>query len=258
MYKNYLGTSINTEKRVGKIRHNIQEDRFDENLGSIGGGNHFAELMVVEDGEDLDTNRLYLCVHSGSRDFGVYVQSLFEDDNPIHMENPQFKSFMNWHDQCVVWSKLNRELIAEKFCKAAGLTLDRKLYELTHNFIEKNGDIFIHRKGSIPSKNGPAMIPGSRGAFSYLVENKGDLHSLPHGSGRLLSRKMAKDLLGQYSVKEMVKTNMDSYVVTNSKSILITEHPECYKDLNEIMQLLQDSYGVEVLAKFRPLVTVKY
>jgi len=98
------------------------------------------------------------------------------------------------------------------------------------------------------------MIPGSRGAFSYLVENKGNLHSLCHGAGRLLSRKMAKELLGNYTVK----TDMDSYVVTDSKSILITEHPECYKNLDTIMDLLQTQYGVRILTKFRPLVTVKY
>src|SRR5690606_26998436 len=151
------------------------------NLGTIGGGNHFVELMKVESGE-LDSTRLFLCVHSGSRDFGVYVQSLFKEDL-LSMNNHKFKEFMDWHNKCIDWARLNRDLIANKFCKTSGLTIERKLYELTHNFIEENNNIFIHRKGSIPSKNGPAMIPGSRGNFSYLVKsiNEG-LHSLPHGA----------------------------------------------------------------------------
>lgn len=253
----YLDTDVTNEKRIGIEKYGITMSDFDTSLASIGGGNHFAELMIVEDGS-LDLSRLYLCVHSGSRDFGVYVQSLFKDYDCIHRDAPEFTKFMNWHDQCVEWAKLNRELIAIKFCKAAGLTIEKRLYELTHNFIERNGDIFIHRKGSIPSKNGPAMIPGSRGIFSYLVQNRGSLHSLPHGSGRLLSRKAAKESLGHLSIKEMTTTNMDSYVVTNSKAILVTEHPDCYKDINQIISFLETNYGVEVMAKFKPLVTVKY
>lgn len=253
----YLDADVTSEKRIGKEHYGITNSDFDGNLGTIGGGNHFAELMVIENGE-LDPTHLYLCVHSGSRDFGVYVQSLFKDHNVIHRDAPKFAKFMNWHDQCIEWARLNRELIAAKFCKAAGLTIDNKLYELTHNFIERNGDLLIHRKGSIPSKNGPAMIPGSRGNFSYLVRNGGPLHSLPHGAGRLMSRKMAKEFLGHLTVKEMVTTDMNSYVVTNSKSILITEHPDCYKDINRIIEMLSTDYGVQVMAQFRPLVTVKY
>ena len=257
MYNKYLNTQVDHEKRIGKVKYDITEDGFDDSLGTIGGGNHFAELMMVESG-DMDSDRLYLCVHSGSRDYGVHIQSLFPGVKSISINNPMYNDFMKLHNKGIVWAKLNRELIAHKFCKAAGLTLDKKLYELTHNFIEKRDFMHIHRKGSIPANDGPAMIPGSRGTFSYLVESKGDLHSLPHGAGRKLSRNMAKEKLNHYTVKEMIKTDLNSYVVTDSKSILITEHPECYKDIDSIIGLLEQDHGVKVIAKFRPLVTVKY
>jgi len=49
------------------------------NLGTIGGGNHFAELQIIDSINDaetakkigLDPEYLYLLVHSGSR--GTYL-----------------------------------------------------------------------------------------------------------------------------------------------------------------------------------------
>lgn len=44
-----------------------------EALGTIGGGNHFAELLRVETlhgGTEVDPAALYLMVHSGSRGLG--------------------------------------------------------------------------------------------------------------------------------------------------------------------------------------------
>ena len=120
-------------------------------------------------------------------------------------------------------------------------------------------EIIIHRKGSIPAKDGHAMIPGSRGTHSYLVTGKdSQIHSLPHGAGRLMSRSEAKELLSSYSVKDMTKTDLDSYVVANNESLLRSEHPECYKNIDELMLLLENDYGVKLVGRFRPLVTVKY
>jgi len=106
LHEKYLNTHIEAERRIGKIKYNITNDEFDASLVTIGGGNHFAELMIIQENMDeeseLDSEYLYLCVHSGSREFGVYVQSLFEGDKPINMSNPQFNSFMEWHDKCVI------------------------------------------------------------------------------------------------------------------------------------------------------------
>ena len=94
------------------------------------------------------------------------------------------------------WAKVNRRLIAEKFSKASGIKIVKKLYGLTHNFIERKGDVYIHRKGSIPSDNGPAIIPGSRGTYSYLVESSSKtLHSLPHGAGKKIFTSTSKRIL---------------------------------------------------------------
>jgi release factor H-coupled RctB family protein len=253
----FQGTSV--PLAPAKQQFGVVEDRFDDSLGTIGGGNHFAELMVSVPA--AAGSQLYLCVHSGSRQFGGAVQEQFAEEECLEEGSPRFREFMAQHDHAVRWAELNRHLIAARFLKCTGLRLRRKQVELTHNFIERlEGDVYVHRKGSIPSNQGPALIPGSRGSFSYLVQAGPDssLHSLPHGAGRRLSRGDAKQLLSSYKVKDMIKTPLGSYVVTNSKSILVTEHPECYKDLDQIVGLLQSDYGVQVTATFRPLVTVKF
>ena len=82
-------------------KYNIT-DQFDEKLGTIGGGNHFIELFKVNNAKNFnhDKDKLYLCVHSGSRDFGVYIQSLFNKEI-IHKDDDEFAKFMELHDEGV-------------------------------------------------------------------------------------------------------------------------------------------------------------
>jgi hypothetical protein len=89
--------------------------------------------------------------------------------------------------------------------------------------------------------------PGSQG-----------LHSLPHGAGRVLSRLDAKNAFQSLSVAEMTHTDLDSYVVSKNEALLRTEHPECYKDISGIMDTLESEYGVRIIARFRPLLTLKW
>ena len=260
-------STVSRSYRNNEVVMSDEAGPFSDEIGSIGGGNHFAELMRITGDSQLNSDKLYLCVHSGSRKYGQWVQEnkVCNESERIKPSNDkgnftkEFLTFMQGHDNCVEWAKCNRQCIAERFCKAANLTLGKKLYELTHNFIERNGDTYIHRKGSIPSKNGPALIPGSRGTSSYLVEQSAEhpLHSLPHGAGRVLTRTKAKDMFADKSIEDMSTTEMGSFVVSKSAGLLRGEHPDCYKNIDDIMQHLSNDYGVKILAKFLPVITVK-
>jgi len=56
---------------------------------------------------------------------------------------------------------------------------------------------WLHRKGAAPSDQGPVVIPGSRGALSYLVlplgDGAGHAYSLAHGAGRKWTRTSARE-----------------------------------------------------------------
>lgn len=235
----------------------VKNEDFNDCLGSIGGGNHFAELVRVDYSGmgELDSNKLYLCVHSGSREYGVDIQTKIKD-TLLHKDNS--KSFIDMHDDAVRWAKANRILIAEKFSKVTGLHVGKIVCDVVHNLIEQNGDIYIHRKGSIPSNKGPALIPGSRGTSSYLVDGSlAQTPALPHGAGRILSRETAKDVFKDQTRKDMARTSIGSFVVSRNESLMRTEHPDCYKDIDNIMNMLKNEYGVRIISRLCPIITVK-
>eukprot|EP00698_Gefionella_okellyi_P006342 TRINITY_DN15711_c0_g1_i1.p1 TRINITY_DN15711_c0_g1~~TRINITY_DN15711_c0_g1_i1.p1 ORF type:complete len:377 (+),score=74.04 TRINITY_DN15711_c0_g1_i1:37-1167(+) len=267
-----------SEVRDFKSRFHVQEENHDAQLGSIGSGNHFAEVMKLDalndtSFTDLDSNHLYLCVHTGSRDFGADTQRAHEtaaarsattadaaELTVLKVGTSAYEAFMKQHDACCNWARCSRRIVAERFCKVTGLQIEKELYDVTHNFVERDpsSNVCIHRKGTIPTNKGPAMIPGSRGTSSILVTaGKYSKHSLPHGAGRQIPRSEAKELFADQTFNDMLVTKAGSLVVCESESLLRSEHPDCYKDIDDIAGTLSTEFGVNVIAKFLPVVTLK-
>ena len=88
------------------------------------------------------------------------------------------------------WAKANRALIAHRVLECLN-TESREILDIWHNDVRLLDDPavalidpieplplrrkhWVHRKGAAPSDLGPIVIPGSRGARSYLVEPRGD------------------------------------------------------------------------------------
>ncbi|CAE7010659.1 hypothetical protein PTNB73_00547 [Pyrenophora teres f. teres] len=98
-------------------------EQWDNALGTIGAGNHFAELQVVEASSldnleyGLHKDDVVLLVHSGSRGYGGSVlkkytteaRTSFEDDSADAIE------YLKEHDKACQWAKANRDLIALRF-----------------------------------------------------------------------------------------------------------------------------------------------
>jgi RNA-splicing ligase RtcB len=104
----------------------LASSNFDNSLGTIGGGNHFAELQrlqsIVEpslfEGMDLSKDSLYLLVHSGSRGLGEHIlrghQKHF-GNGALKANSKEGEYYLSQHNDAVKWAKLNREIIATKF-----------------------------------------------------------------------------------------------------------------------------------------------
>ncbi|KAF2706882.1 hypothetical protein K504DRAFT_385614 [Pleomassaria siparia CBS 279.74] len=97
---------------------------WDASLGTIGAGNHFAEIQVVEEscliGDSssvLEENDVILLVHSGSRGFGGSVFKKYTSESRVSLEegSEKMKAYMAEHDQACRWAKANRDLIAVRF-----------------------------------------------------------------------------------------------------------------------------------------------
>lgn len=105
-----------------------QELEFDESLGTVGGGNHFAEICTVErvvdstacDSLGMKENQLYLMVHTGSRGLGASIlrDVTKSDANPYYDPNhAELKSYLERHDYAVKWAQANRDLVAHRIKK---------------------------------------------------------------------------------------------------------------------------------------------
>ncbi|PCK08725.1 MAG: RNA ligase RtcB family protein [Alteromonadaceae bacterium] len=261
-------------------------------LGTIGGGNHFAEFQKIETifDEDelskisLDKNSVVLLAHSGSRGLGQWIlrehvekfgeKGLSESDVDTHIR------YMRQHDFAAHWARANRALIAKRFSDCLGLQAE-PLLDVSHNtvmplpaeMVEPLGLIagvesryWIHRKGASPTDQGLVMIPGSRGSLSYLVkpcvEDASALaqgaYSLAHGAGRKWNRSDARGRLEmRFKAKDLHTTAIGSRVICAQRDLLYEEAPQAYKNIDLVVDDLVQAGMVRLVAAFKPLISYK-
>ncbi len=260
------------EIKLLKQNLNIKNDNYDDQLGSIGGGNHFVELQKISeikchktcDELNLKLDSVVIMAHSGSRAYGQAVVDRHKSALIYGTEDAQ--NYITEHNDAKNWAILNRKLISLKISR---LLFDKdpdKILDISHNYVdydEKFG--WLHRKGAAPSDKGLIVIPGSRGDHSYILrpinvndENNKNLLSVAHGAGRKQSRSDAyKKNNKKYgkNISALSETMHGSKVYCPDKRVLFEESPEAYKPINNIILDL-DKY-VEIVAILTPVLTVK-
>jgi len=256
--------------------HDLESTQFDRAMGTIGGGNHFAELQAVEEVCDvrafkqlnLGKQALVVLVHSGSRGLGetvlrAHVSRHFGDG--VRADSFAAEDYLRGHDFAVRWAKANRELIARRFTATLGSEVEC-LWDGCHNSITRHDvegeGVWVHRKGSVAADSDFVIIPGSRGSLSYLVkptaENESHAWSLAHGAGRKWARSAARlRMRERFSVAELAQTGLGGRVICEERDLLYEEAPAAYKNIEAVIQDLVDAGLVSVIATFRPLLTYK-
>jgi len=121
---------------------------------------------------------------------------------------------------------------------------------------------WIHRKGAAPSTSGALVIPGSRGAFSYLVRpvepGERSCYSLAHGAGRKWTRTDSRARLAKrFTVKDLARTELGSHVICEDRELLYEEAPQAYKNISVVIEDLAAEGLIQVVAILRPVVTYK-
>ncbi len=258
-------------------------------LGTIGGGNHFAEVQAVQQvfdpvalaGNGLDKRSVVLLVHSGSRGLGqdiltAHTKAFGSSGLLIGQE----QAYMQQHNYADAWAVANRALIAHRISSALRLEL-RPVLDVSHNHVRQlnsteadclqldiraNKRYWLHRKGASPSTEGLVMIPGSRGSLSYLVQPRiEDLASLAlggfsvaHGAGRKWKRSDCKArLLKQMQIKDLEATAYGNRVICKHRDLLFEEAPQAYKNIDRVVEDLVAAGLVNLVASFKPLLTYK-
>ena len=125
-------------------------------------------------------------------------------------------------------------------------------WETIHNYI---GDDNILRKGAISAQQGEkVIIPINMRDGSIIGIGKGNPdynYSGPHGAGRLMSRKTAKDSIILKDFEDTMKSVYTSSVCQST----VDESPMAYKRIDDILKNIEDS--VEVLDIIKPIYNFK-
>jgi len=254
----------------------LQSTEFDKSLGTLGRGNHFAELQAVEEVLDvcefkklgLGKQQLVVLIHSGSRGLGESVLRDYVVENQASgadADSFAAAAYLQGHDLAVRWAKVNRKLLAERFAHALGAEAEL-LWDGCHNSItprELDGEtVWVHRKGAVLAEEEAVMIPGSRGSLSYLVKPLGDgesrAWSLAHGAGRKWARSESRlRMRERFGMHQLTQTPLGGRVICEQRELLYEEAPAAYKNIEDVVQDLVDSGLISVMATFRPLLTYK-
>jgi release factor H-coupled RctB family protein len=249
---------------------------FEEALGTVGGGNHFAEVQrvdVVHDAKHftalgLTLDRLLLLVHSGSRGLGEAILRAHVDRHgtgPLQEGSNEARVYLSRHDHAVAWARANRAAIAGRMMRGIG-TAGRRVLDVCHNSVTpkdfEGHTCWLHRKGAAPSDQGPVVIPGSRGALSYLVLPVGDgvghAHSLAHGAGRKWTRSSARERMRErFTPEALSRTSFKSHVICEDRDLLFEEAPPAYKAIDRVVGDLVEAGLVRVVATLAPVLTYK-
>ena len=251
------------------------ETRAARQLGTLGGGNHFVEVCVEVGG--LDAGRVWLMLHSGSRNIGKELAErhiavarrlphnaeLPDRDLAVFLAGtPEMESYRRdlWWAQ--EYARRNRALMMALLCGVLSDLIPMVEFDdpisCHHNYVAEETyggvNLLVTRKGAIRAGSGElGIIPGSMGTGSYIVRglgNEDSFCSASHGAGRRMSRAEARR---RFTAEDLaVQTHG---VECRKDAGVVDEIPGAYKDIAEVMARQDDL--VEVVAHLRQVVCVK-
>jgi tRNA-splicing ligase RtcB len=248
--------------------------RWIEQMGTLGGGNHFIEVCLDESG------RVWVMLHSGSRGIGnaigTYFIELAKRDMERHIANlphkdlaylkegsKHFDDYMDAVGWAQDYARANREAMMRLILDAIAPHLppfeaEAQAVNCHHNYVQREQhfgrEYLVTRKGAIRAGAGElGIIPGSMGAKSYIVRGRGNPDSLmssAHGAGRRMSRTQAKKRISMADFAAQTR----GVECRRDKGVL-DEAPGAYKDIDEVMA--QQSDLVEIVHTLKQVVCVK-
>lgn len=246
-------------QREPTILDEMQRRHWTNELGTLGGGNHFIELSVDE------SDNLWIMLHTGSRGPGNVMASYFinkakaqsaakgeelVDSNLASFEEGSelFDSYMLATAWAQRYAMVNREEILADVLKSLtdvwpGIALEGEVINCHHNYVEREThfgeSVWVTRKGAIRAqKDEMGIIPGSMGTASFLVRGLGNPESFmssSHGAGRKLSRTQARKA---FSVEDLI--NQTTGVICRQDKGVLDEIPGAYKPIENVIENQKD------------------
>jgi len=287
-----------------------------EQVGTLGSGNHFAEIDVVSaiydpavaDVLGLRQGQIAVQIHCGSRGLGHQVATDYIADFQrasrrfgfelpdkqlvcAPLDSPEGQDYLAAMNCAANYAWANRQVLTYRVREAfedvlAGRVRDWSLalvYDVAHNMAKiethqvggRREQVCVHRKGAtrafgpghpdVPEDyraiGQPVLVPGSMGTASYvLVGAEGAMAqtfgSCCHGAGRVLSRAEAKrQVRGEQLRGELAR---DGIVVrAGSLGGLAEEAPQAYKDVDQVVAVVEAAGLARIVARLEPLAVIK-
>jgi tRNA-splicing ligase RtcB len=287
-----------------------------DQCGTLGSGNHFLEVQVVDHVFDedagsvlgLEKDMVCVMIHSGSRGLGYQVcddalamlrkapekYGISLPDRQLAcapIDSAEGEHYLGAMRAAANFAWCNRQLLMHQAREVFAAVFGRSwqelhmglVYDVCHNIAKfeehtidgKAKRVWVHRKGAtrafpphhpeIPSHyraiGQPVIIPGDMGRASWvLVGQQGSMEqtfgTTCHGAGRAMSRTAAvKAAAGRRIDKELEARGVIARA--QSHKGLAEEQPNAYKNVDDVVEVVDRAGLSRKVARMRPIGVIK-
>lgn len=243
-------------------------------LGTIGGGNHYVDLLEDEQG------RVWVGVHFGSRGLGHRTATYFlkqggakdgMDVDPliIPIHSSLGADYLACMELAGRFAYAGRDWVCSEVARILGANILEEVHN-HHNYAWREThhgqELWVVRKGATPAFPGQkGFVGGSMGDISVILEgveseeSREALYSTVHGAGRVMSRTAALGKTNRKTGKvihdaAVTRDMMMSWVHEQNVELRGAgrdESPHCYKRLPEVLKHHQNT--IRVLHTLKPM-----
>jgi tRNA-splicing ligase RtcB len=288
-----------------------------DQCGTLGSGNHFLEVQVVDRVLDegsanvmgLREGQITVLIHSGSRGLGYQVcddfLGVFKGAPKRYgftlpdaqlacapVRSPEGQSYLGAMRAAANYAWCNRQLLThqarEVFARIFGKSWEELgmdlVYDVAHNIAKfethdigggMSREVCVHRKGAtrafpaghpeIPTAyqgiGQPVIIPGSMGTASWVLAGlpgsmAQSFGTTCHGAGRMMSRTAAVKL----AAGRRIDKELDALgIIARARGHkgLAEEQPAAYKDVDQVVEVVDRAGISKKVARLRPVGVIK-
>ena len=300
----------------GRVSDRAYKRGYDQ-CGTLGSGNHFLEIQVVDRILDdaaaevmgLRAGQITVLIHSGSRGLGYQVcednlaafagaPKRYGFDLPdkqlacAPVRSPEGQAYLGAMRAAANYAWCNRQLLTHQAREVFGQVLGgswekfgmQLVYDVAHNIAKFEDhdvgggcckNVCVHRKGAtrafppghpeIPdayqATGQPVIIPGSMGTASWVLAGlpgsmTQSFGTTCHGAGRMMSRTAAVRLAGNRRIDKELDA-IGIIVRARGHKGLAEEQPAAYKDVDQVVEVVEKAGISKKVARLRPVGVIK-
>jgi tRNA-splicing ligase RtcB (3'-phosphate/5'-hydroxy nucleic acid ligase) len=275
--KEILDEITETNQPTDGLKQQLLLPHVTDLLGTLGGGNHFIEVLYCDKSEQV-----WCMLHSGSRKVGKRVAQYYDEIaqkilrkqgvntfrlngiNYLEIESQEGQDYLRDMEWCQQYAYHNRRVMQEILLNVIYEVVKKNAdwdhaVNIHHNYCrcEDCGDgrkLYVTRKGATSAAAGEmGIISGSMGTGSYITRGRGNMmswRSSSHGAGRRLSRIKAHTDITQEDFERLMEG-----IVCDTHPSVKDEAPQAYKDLAVVMK--QQESLTDTVHRLIPLINVK-